>query len=69
MSADLCHTSGCNRPARMAFRITRPTRADLRVLVYADDRVAPKTATRMCREHGIADVAGILQAVVHTDEP
>lgn len=48
----------------MAFRVTRPTRADLRLTVWFDDRTAPKKATRECKEHGMRSVADILRTVV-----
>lgn len=52
----------------MAVRTTRPSREDLRVTSYADDRSAPKAATRYCKEHGMATVRELLTVVVDSDE-
>lgn len=52
----------------MAVRTTRPTREDLRVTVYADDRAAPKTAQRYCKQCGQATVRDVLNVVVDADE-
>jgi hypothetical protein len=51
----------------MAVRTTRPTRGDLRVTVYADDRTAPKTAPRYCKSHGLETVAELLSVTVGAD--
>lgn len=63
-----CFDPRCEREARMAVRTTRPSREDLRVTSYADDRSAPKAATRYCKEHGMATVRELLTVVVDSDE-
>lgn len=62
----VCHE--CERPARAAIRVTRPSRADLRITLYADDRVAPKTAIRYCHEHTVATLTALARTVVDGDE-
>jgi hypothetical protein len=52
----------------MAVKVTRPTRGDLRVTAYADDRTAPRGATPYCREHGTGTVSDLLMAVVEADD-
>lgn len=63
-----CSHSGCERQARMAVRTTRPSREDLRVTIYCDDRSAPKTAQRYCKRCGQATVRDVLNVVVDSDE-
>lgn len=63
-----CSVEECKRPARCAIRTTRPKRGDLRVTLYADDRVAPKTALRYCHEHGVAVTTALARTVVEGDE-
>lgn len=62
-----CSHGDCERESRMAVRTTRPTREDLRVTVYVDDRVAPKTAQRYCKECGLKTVRDVLNVVVDAD--
>lgn len=62
-----CSEPRCDRDARMAVGTARPSREDLRVTAYADDRTAPKTATRYCKEHGIATTRELLIVVVDAD--
>lgn len=64
----VCSDKGCEREARVALRTTRPTRPDLRTLIYWDDRVAPKTAARYCREHGIATIKALSETLIDQDE-
>lgn len=64
-----CSDSGCTRPARMAFRTTRPSRNDLRTTVFYDDRSAPSTAQRYCRKHGLALITDVIRTVVAEDGP
>lgn len=64
-----CTSPGCERPARAAVRTTRPKRDDLRVLLYADDRTAPKTAQRYCHEHTAQLMADLVTALVDVDDP
>lgn len=52
MPEGTCTYSRCDKPARVGIRTTRPTRPDLRTTVYWDERVAPKTASLYCKEHG-----------------
>lgn len=58
----------CPRPARAAIRTTRPTRADVRVTVYTDNRVAPKTASRYCHQHAQWLLRDLLGALVDGDD-
>lgn len=62
-----CTHDPCNKPGRLALRTTRPTREDLRTMIYFDDRTAPKTAQPYCREHGAALVADLIQTLVAED--
>lgn len=63
-----CTDKDCERPARCAIRTTRPTRGDIRVTLYADDRTAPKTSPRYCHEHGVALVTGLARTLVDGDD-
>lgn len=63
-----CFTPSCEREARMAVRATRPTREDLRVTAYADNRSAPKAATSYCKACGQQTVRELLDVVVDADE-
>jgi hypothetical protein len=45
-----CSTKDCTNQARCAIRTTRPKRDDLRTTLFYDDRVAPKAATRYCKD-------------------
>jgi hypothetical protein len=65
--AETCSTKGCDREARCAVRTTRPTRADVRVTLYTDNRVAPKTACRHCQEHGLELLVGLAKVLVDGD--
>lgn len=58
----------CPRPARAAIRVTRPKRSDLRITLYADDRVAPTTAIRYCREHTLGTLIQLAETVVDLDD-
>lgn len=58
----------CQRPARMAVRTTRPSRDDVRIAVFADDRVAPMSAMRYCKACGLAVLAELATIVVDSDE-
>lgn len=62
-----CTHPGCTKPARMAVRTTRPTREDLRSMIHFDDRAAPKTAQRYCKQHGTAVIAELIKALVSED--
>jgi len=62
-----CGEKDCKRPARAAFRITRPTRADVRVTVYTDDRSAPKTASRACKECMLKLAGQLLTVLIDGD--
>lgn len=63
-----CGDSRCSKPARCAIRTTRPTRADMRVTIYADDRVAPKSATPYCHEHGVHLAKELTEVLVDGDD-
>lgn len=63
-----CSESGCTRDARMALRTTRPTREDLRTVVFYDDRTAPRTALPYCAEHGLKTVEALLGVLVASDD-
>lgn len=63
-----CSDKDCERPARCAIRTTLPSLADLRVTLYANDRVAPKTALRYCHEHGVATMTALTRTVVDGDD-
>lgn len=58
-----CKTEGCNRPATVALRTTRPTRGDLRTTIYFDERTAPKAATRYCTPHGAGLAAELITSL------
>jgi hypothetical protein len=58
----------CGKQVRMAFRVTRPTRADIRLTVYTDDRVAPKTATRTCKQDGTRIISDMMAVLIDQDE-
>lgn len=68
ITPDYCHDDGCTRAARMAVRITRTSRPDVRVTVYADDRTAPAVALRYCQRHGQEFVAGVINVLVDGDD-
>lgn len=62
-----CFYEGCGRPTRAAIRTTRPSRADMRVTLYTDDRTAPGTATGYCREHVLAMLHDLAEVLVDGD--
>ncbi len=68
MDITKCSDKECERPARCAIRTTRPSRADIRVTLYADDRTAPKTALRYCHEHGVSTITALTRTVVDGDD-
>lgn len=59
-----CDAERCDRIASMAVRVTRPSRPDLRITVYADVTVAPPRATPYCKEHGIGTATDLMRMVV-----
>lgn len=63
-----CTATGCDRPARLAVRTTRPSRDDLRTTIYYDDRTAPRTAQRYCRQHGGETLAALVITLTDADE-
>lgn len=52
----------------MALRTTRPTREDLRTVVFYDDRTAPRTALPYCAKHGLKTVEALLYVLVTSDD-
>jgi len=63
-----CEERGCDKPARLAIRTTRPTRANLKSTIYYDERVAPKTASRYCNEHGTHLAAELVRTLADGDD-
>lgn len=58
-----CTSPGCDFPASVAVRTTRPSPADIRSTVYYTPEVAPRTAQRYCRscaEHLLAELVTLL---------
>jgi len=62
-----CSDSKCQKPARAAVKVTRPSRGDVRIAIYTDDRYAPKTATRTCNEHTIDSVKSLMLILIDID--
>lgn len=62
-----CAVDDCEREARMAIRTLRPTRPGLESRIYYDDRAAPKSATRYCKEHGQEVERGLSTMLVAAD--
>lgn len=62
-----CSDAGCGKEARMALRTTRPTRDDLRTVIFYDDRTAPSTALRYCADHGLKVVEQLMSVLVDGD--
>jgi hypothetical protein len=52
----------------MALRTTRPSRDDLRTVVFYDDRTAPRTALRYCAEHGLKTIKALLNVLVDAND-
>lgn len=63
-----CGTPDCPRPPRAAVRTTRPSRADVRVTLYTDDRAAPATASRYCHQCVRALVGSLVDTLVDLDD-
>lgn len=63
-----CEADGCTREARMAIRTLRPTRPGLESRIYYDDRGAPKSASRYCKQHGQEIERGLSDMLVAADE-
>lgn len=62
-----CHDLHCVKPARMALRVTRPTRENVMLTMWSDERSAPRTTrnvTLYCKEHGIETVNTLLGVLV-----
>lgn len=60
----MCSDHGCFKPARVAVRTTRPSRPDLQTRIYWDERVAPKTASLYCKEHGTALMVSLCNTLI-----
>lgn len=69
MDNEPCSVEDCQRDARCGIRTTRPSRADVRVTLYTDNRVAPKTAQRYCHRHGLQVLADLVAALIDRDDP
>lgn len=52
----------------MAVRTLRPTRPELKSVIWYDDRTAPRTAQRYCRKHGYEVVVAMMNTLVSEDE-
>lgn len=65
---EICITKDCGKPARCAIRTTRPSRPDIRVTIYTDNRHAPKSASRYCQGCAIPLASGLVQALVDGDD-
>ena len=65
----ICSTKGCENEARMALRTTRPTRGELKTVVWYDDRDdnVPKAASRLCKEHGAQTMKEMVDLLVGED--
>jgi hypothetical protein len=63
-----CSAKGCEREARMTVHTTRPSRAVMKSVVHYDDRTAPKSHVRYCKEHGKEIVAGLVDVLADVDE-
>lgn len=60
----MCSRNGCDKEARVGIRTTRPSRADLKTMVYWDERVAPATADLLCKEHGVATLTSLANTLI-----
>lgn len=65
-----CATGGCEKPARMATKVTRPQRENVIITVYTDERAAkvPPLAVYTCNEHGHKTVQSLLDSLVDLDD-
>lgn len=67
-----CYREGCTKAARMAVRTRRPTRENVYITVWTDERAKgvpqPKLADRFCKEHGLDLLEQLLAVLVDMDE-
>lgn len=64
-----CDDRQCERPARMAIKTARPTRAKMTSTIHWDDRTAPeKGYMRYCKEHGKALLASLADVLIDIDD-
>lgn len=59
-----CQHSGCDKPARVAIKTTRPTRENLNTKVWWDERVAPKSAQFFCKQDGVAALTSLANTLI-----
>lgn len=64
MHEKMCQDSRCDKPARVGIRTTRPSRAGLKTTVHWDERIAPKTASLYCKDHGQALLVELAKAFI-----
>lgn len=64
-----CAARGCDKPARMAIRTTRP-HGNLVTAVYFDNRAekVPKVAIRYCKACGSGVLADLCAVMVDADD-
>lgn len=62
-----CVDTECPNEGRVALRITRPARADLRVMLYMNAEVAPVKSARYCNHHAVMLMEGLV-ALAAPDE-
>lgn len=62
----MCFDDNCTRKARMAVKTSRTK--TLTSTIFYDDRAAPATAPRYCKQHGMLLVQQAISALVAGDD-
>lgn len=60
----ICTARECDQPARCAIKIARPTRGNMYLTIYYDERTAPKTAKPYCKKHGVETVTDVSKTLI-----
>lgn len=68
MDQKKCSTEDCTNAARGAVRTTRPTRPNLKTLVWWDEREAPATAQVYCKKCMIRLLGSLADTLLDLDE-
>ena len=66
---EICSERDCTKPARMAMQTLCPTRDNVYLKVWTDERAdgVPAKAPRYCKAHGVAATTALLEVLVDGD--